>query len=73
MGLKFLVFCLLIVEILSAGNPNKVVMLKKTDTSITVDGIIEPAWSKADSAADFFQAQPFFGQKVWSTRLSSRK
>lgn len=29
---------------------------------ILVDGLIEPAWSSADSASGFFQLQPFYGQ-----------
>jgi len=63
MGLRFLVICFLLAGILSAGNPEKVVVLKRSDTEIKVDGIIESAWNKADSAAGFFQYRPYFGQE----------
>ena len=49
--------------LLYAGNPDKVVVLKKVNSNISIDGIIEPAWSLADSTDGFFQAQPFFGQE----------
>jgi hypothetical protein len=63
MGLRFLIISLLFAGPLVAVNPDKVMVLKKTDTDLTIDGIIEPAWNKADSAVNFFQGQPYFNQK----------
>jgi hypothetical protein len=63
MRIRFLVFSFLFVGILNAGNPDKVVVLKTVDAIIAIDGIIESAWSKADSAVNFFQATPYFGDK----------
>jgi len=64
MGLRVLVFCFLLFQLLFGGNPDKVLVLKKTEMSVTIDGIIESAWSNADSAVHFFQATPFFGEKT---------
>jgi hypothetical protein len=63
MSLKFLIISFLIVGLVAASNPDKVVLLKKADTNITVDGVIEPAWNKADSTDGFFQATPYYGQE----------
>lgn len=48
--------------VLFASNTEKHLVLRKSDTPIKIDGIIDEAWSKADSAIDFFQLQPFFGK-----------
>ncbi len=63
MGLRFFLIILLLSASSFAGNPDKVVVLRKADTTIAVDGIIEPVWNKADSTDGFFQATPYFGQK----------
>jgi hypothetical protein len=42
------------------GRINKKIILNKIDESISVDGIIDPIWSKADSVQDFIQYNPFF-------------
>lgn len=57
------IFTFLSNTLLIAGNPDKVIVLLKTNSTISIDGVIDPAWSQADSAVDFFQAQPFFGQE----------
>jgi len=63
MGLKIIVFTFLIIGIVTAGNPDKVVVLKKVNTEIKVDGIIESVWSKADSTDEFFQVSPYYAQE----------
>jgi hypothetical protein len=40
----------------------KTLRLRPTGESISLDGVIEAAWSQADSADDFFQLQPYYGQ-----------
>lgn len=40
----------------------KRLLLKKTGQEIKLDGIIDPAWSTADSVSDFFQLSPYFEQ-----------
>jgi hypothetical protein len=42
------------------GDGQKSISLRKTSSPITIDGFIEPAWSDADSASDFFQLAPFY-------------
>lgn len=59
---KFLTVLLLIPVIFSASVKEKVLVIKKIDSPVKIDGIIDEVWSKADSTADFFQLQPFFGK-----------
>ncbi len=47
----------------SSKNQNKIMLLKEMDTGIKIDGVIDAEWSKVDSVGDFFQLQPYFGQK----------
>lgn len=44
-------------------NTQKSLVLKKISTPITIDGIIDDAWSQADSATNFFQLQPYYANK----------
>ena len=62
--LIFLLFYFLLAELLFAANPDRIMVLKKTDSAIKIDGIIESAWNEADSAVNFFQASPYFGEKT---------
>jgi hypothetical protein len=62
MRLRFILISFLFTSLVNAGNPNKVLLLNKTDITISIDGIIDLAWNNADSATGFFQARPFFGQ-----------
>ncbi len=62
MFIRSLLISLLFGTLVIAGNPDKVLLLKKTNSNITIDGIIDSVWSSADSATNFFQARPFFGQ-----------
>jgi hypothetical protein len=63
MGLKYFLIHFLLVGLLFASNPDKVLVLKKAETMILIDGIIESAWNKADSTDGFFQATPYYGQE----------
>jgi hypothetical protein len=53
-----------------AENP-KTLRMKKIQTPIVVDGIVDPVWSTADSADGFLQQQPYYG--VPSTRRTVAK
>jgi hypothetical protein len=46
----------------SAQPTDRVLILKESPSELTVDGVIEPAWSRADSATGFFQLTPFYAQ-----------
>lgn len=47
----------------AVDNADKILKLNKTDTDISVDGVIEPAWQLADSVSDFIQFQPYHNQE----------
>ena len=59
---KYFTLLLFLPILLSASNTEKVLILKKIDKPINIDGIIDDAWSKADSATNFFQLQPYVGK-----------
>ncbi|MCL6097726.1 MAG: hydrolase, partial [Bacteroidetes bacterium] len=59
---NFLTVFILFPILLFAGNSEKILKLKKIDTPIKIDGVIDGAWAQADSATDFFQLQPFYGK-----------
>ncbi len=48
---------------ISASNTEKILKLKKIDTPIKIDGYIDEAWSKADSATTFFQLAPYYAKE----------
>ena len=56
---KFLLFPLLLLSSAVLSQNEKVLVLKKTNDKIKVDGIVENAWSAADSITDFVQFQPY--------------
>ena len=58
----FTVFALIPVLMFAANN-EKLLKLKKINTPIKIDGVIDDAWAKADSATDFFQLQPYYGKQ----------
>ena len=58
--LIFLLFYFLLAELLFAANPDRIMVLKKTDSAIKIDGIIESAWNEADSEDEFFSSIPLF-------------
>jgi len=59
---KYITILLFIPILISASNTEKVLKLKKIDTPIKIDGFIDEAWGKADSATNFFQLQPYVGK-----------
>jgi hypothetical protein len=52
---------LLSVTTFASGN-GKRYTLRKTSTALRIDGVVDAAWSAADSVSDFVQYQPFHGQ-----------
>ncbi len=62
-------FTVLSIRIYAQTNNNtKQLILKKTNIDIKIDGVIDPAWSTADSAINFFQMFPNYGKKpTWPT------
>lgn len=61
---SFLIFIFIIVTITAQeNNSNKVLHLKKIDQEILIDGIIDDAWSQADSVTDFVQYAPYNNEK----------
>jgi len=42
---------------------SKQLLLKRINTPIIIDGIIDVFWSEADSVSDFEQFQPYYGKK----------
>ncbi len=48
--------------LLAADLVPKKVTLKPVDGEIRIDGLVEQEWDRADSTADFFQLQPFYGK-----------
>lgn len=57
-------FLLLSSVLLASGNKNKskTLFLTKTNLKISIDGVIDDAWNKADSVTQFFQLDPFYGE-----------
>ena len=53
-----IVFCCLT----AAWGQQKAIQLNTIPHPVVIDGVIDPVWSKADSAHDFFQLQPYFGR-----------
>jgi hypothetical protein len=46
----------------------KSLTLKKINQDIKIDGVIDPVWSAADSATDYFQLGPYYDKKpTWPT------
>ncbi len=59
-----ILFCILFSSLLSAqDNQNKVLVLKKTDFDIKLDGYPDPVWNQIDSVSDFIQFEPYYAQK----------
>ncbi len=44
-------------------NGNKKLYLRKTNVEIKLDGKIDPIWTTADSATNFFQLSPYYDKK----------
>ncbi len=66
--MKTFLLLILLTSISFARNGEKKLLLKKTNEPIKIDGVIDPVWSTADSATNFFQLQPYYAQKpTWPT------
>ena len=52
----------------SYPNESKVINLRKSPVAIRIDGVIDAAWSQADSVNDFFQLSPYYGGIPHSSR-----
>ena len=60
--IKFIPLFFTFSTLLFAATQEKTLVIKKINSPIKVDGIIDEEWSKADSAVDFFQLQPYYGK-----------
>ncbi len=45
------------------ADSTKLMRLKKLNSEIKVDGIIDPIWAQADSVSDFIQHEPYFDKE----------
>lgn len=65
--MKNLIIILLFPSFLLAGsekaNQEKFLILKKINTPIIIDGIIDEEWNIADKADNFFQLSPYYGKQ----------
>ncbi len=52
------------------ADSNKSLILKNINSPITIDGIIDPVWSVADSVSDFFQLSPFYAKPPTRTTIA---
>ncbi|HEX9007371.1 MAG TPA: DUF5916 domain-containing protein, partial [Bacteroidota bacterium] len=54
--------CLLVLIPLVLPAQEKILHARKIDVPIVVDGVIDSVWQTADSAADYFQMQPYYAK-----------
>jgi len=59
MRLLLLSLVILFINLSASSEAQKTLKLKKVSEEIAIDGIIDPAWSAADSVSDFVQYQPY--------------
>ena len=67
----FLLFFVLSTTFLHASPPRKTenvppvksILLNRVEKPIVIDGILESAWSRADSVTDFIQHSPYYGKE----------
>ena len=59
---KVILFILTSASIILSQTATKTLILKKTTQEIKIDGIIDDAWSQADSVSDFFQLDPYYAK-----------
>jgi hypothetical protein len=52
----------LLIALLLAAGAEKTVTVNFTETAPRIDGVLESAWSQADSVTDFFQSEPDEGK-----------
>ena len=66
--LLFLIIILFAGAFAKNDNHGKKLILRRTNEEIKIDGVIDPAWSNADSATNFFQLSPYYDKTpTWST------
>jgi len=58
-----LAVCILTCALSAFPDSSKTFPIRHVFDGPTVDGLIDPAWSTADSVSDFFQLSPFFGKE----------
>jgi len=51
-------------------NSEKKLLLKKTNTEVIIDGIIDPVWNSADSTSTFFQLSPYYAKEPSKQTIS---
>ena len=71
MKLFYVAVALTFLTLPGSAQSTRVLKLKKTAVPISVDGIIDPAWSEADSADGFTMQQPY--HNIPSTRRTVAK
>jgi hypothetical protein len=57
--------CLLLIVLCAAplvAGTEKRLVLPRSNTPVTIDGLIDPVWKTVDSVSDFFQLQPYYNQ-----------
>ena len=59
-----------ILTALAATAQDRRMILRSAESPISIDGIIEPAWSGADSTSDFFQLEPFYDRPPTRTTIA---
>jgi len=68
---RLIILVLCFYGFLFANNADKVMNIKTSLSPPVIDGIIDPCWSRADSAVDYFQLTPYYGKEP-SRRTVSR-
>jgi len=68
MRLKYLLSFLIVLYVIDGStllfaDSTKVMLLKKLNSEIKIDGIIDPVWDQADSVSDFVQHEPYYDKK----------
>ncbi len=60
---KIFILVSILSTLISANNDQKVISLKKADTAIIIDGIIDKVWDSAPEINGFFQLSPYYGKE----------
>ncbi len=63
MKFNFIILLTIIFSLYIFPNNNKIMKLRKNNSSIIVDGLIDPDWNYVDSVSDFIQFQPYNGKE----------
>ncbi|MEJ2628585.1 MAG: hypothetical protein P8078_08525, partial [bacterium] len=60
---KLLLITFYLSGFLLANNNDRILNIKMTSECPVIDGVIDPCWSRADSAINFFQLTPYYNKK----------